>query len=521
MRSIFLRISATVIAGASALAALAAPFTPGNIVVTRMGDGSAALSGVATAVFLDEYTPTGTLVQSIAMPTAVSGANKRFTNSGSATSEGYLRKSVDGRYLTLMGYDADLVTLAIAGTTSATVARVVALVDWNGNINTSTALADAYSAGNPRAAVTTDGSQFWTSGTGTGTGAAATGGSRWCNFGAVASVLLSENVTNLRSILIFNNQLYISSASGTFKGVSTVGSPPPPSATGNTTALLTGFDPLAASTQSIYDFWFKDANTLYVADDRTTANGGGLQKWTLTAGTWSRIDTFTGGLAGTGGVRGLTARLNGSGQPELFVITAGAPIQIMKLVDDGSGSGSLSFTSIATVATFTAFRGIAFTPVNSGPVNVPPTSLDISPGTLVSGGIAEVTTSDNSRLHAKVNPASEETGYTVQMNIEATSAVASPSSFQFTLETVVEVDGISQYIELFDWINSNWVRISDVNASSSGDTSVTASASGTLSRFVRTGDMRVRARIGWEATAAEVDIAWFVKVDQAIWKIGG
>jgi hypothetical protein len=43
----------------------AANFTAGNIVVYRVGDGTAALGSTATAVFLDEYTPSGTLVQSV------------------------------------------------------------------------------------------------------------------------------------------------------------------------------------------------------------------------------------------------------------------------------------------------------------------------------------------------------------------------------------------------------------------------------------------------------------------------
>src|SRR5436190_14750865 len=57
-------------------------FTAGNLVVYRVGDGSASLNANAAAVFLDEYTASGALVQSIAMPTAVSGSNKRLTASG-------------------------------------------------------------------------------------------------------------------------------------------------------------------------------------------------------------------------------------------------------------------------------------------------------------------------------------------------------------------------------------------------------------------------------------------------------
>ena len=59
-----------------------APFTAGNIVVYRVGDGGAATTSAAAPVFLDEYTPatpTWTLVQSVPMPVADSGANQMLT----------------------------------------------------------------------------------------------------------------------------------------------------------------------------------------------------------------------------------------------------------------------------------------------------------------------------------------------------------------------------------------------------------------------------------------------------------
>src|SRR5205085_206509 len=95
-----------------------APLTSGDLVIYRVGDGSAALANTATAVFLDEYTSAGVLVQSIALPTAVSGANKRLTASGTATAEGLLTRSVDGRYLVAEGYDAATGTASITTSTS-------------------------------------------------------------------------------------------------------------------------------------------------------------------------------------------------------------------------------------------------------------------------------------------------------------------------------------------------------------------------------------------------------------------
>jgi len=73
-----------------------AAFTAGNIVVYRVGTGSGALAGTATAVFIDEYTTSGAFVQSIAMPIADSGSNQTLTATGTTTSEGFLALSKDG-----------------------------------------------------------------------------------------------------------------------------------------------------------------------------------------------------------------------------------------------------------------------------------------------------------------------------------------------------------------------------------------------------------------------------------------
>src|SRR5689334_11233008 len=68
----------------------ASPFAAGDLVIYRVGDGVSSLVSTGNAVFLDEYTPAGNLVQSIAMPTTASGANNPLIASGTATSEGML-----------------------------------------------------------------------------------------------------------------------------------------------------------------------------------------------------------------------------------------------------------------------------------------------------------------------------------------------------------------------------------------------------------------------------------------------
>ena len=49
-------------------------FAAGNVVVYRVGAGATALSNATAAVFLDEYTTAGVLVQSIVLPSADTSA---------------------------------------------------------------------------------------------------------------------------------------------------------------------------------------------------------------------------------------------------------------------------------------------------------------------------------------------------------------------------------------------------------------------------------------------------------------
>ena len=327
----------------TAFAAAQSPFTPGNLVVSRVGDGAAALSNAATARFLDEYTPAGVLVQTIALPTVASGSNFAFTASGTATSEGFVSQSADGRYLILAGYSAVPGTASVVSTTAALTPRVVARVALDGTVDTSTGLVDAYSANNIRSACSTNGIDLWTAGTASSTNGP---GVRYTTFGSTTTTQLSTSPTNMRVVNIAFDQLYCSSATGAFQGVSTVGTGLS-TTSGQTTTLLNGFP--TATGPGAYDYYFADSNTLYVADDRVTV-AGGIQKWVLAAGTWTLVYTLN--PATGAGCRGLSGFTEG-GVTTLFATTTSN--LLVSVQDTGIGS---AFSVVATGATNTALRDV-------------------------------------------------------------------------------------------------------------------------------------------------------------------
>ncbi|MBV9470550.1 MAG: hypothetical protein JOZ57_15025, partial [Abitibacteriaceae bacterium] len=157
----------------------AAAFTAGNLIIYRVGNGAGTLSNTGSPVFLDEYKQDGTYTNnSIALPTTFgsgSTPNPLIAN-GLAVAEGLLTRSADNKYLLFMGYASTIpaaTSLSSTSMPSATptpgatpIARVVGRVDASGNIDTTTALNDAYDKNSPTGAASSDGINLYTAGTG-------------------------------------------------------------------------------------------------------------------------------------------------------------------------------------------------------------------------------------------------------------------------------------------------------------------------------------------------------------------
>lgn len=360
----------------------AAPFSAGNVVVYRVGDGSEPLANSGNPIFLDEFTPSGVLVQSIALRTTPVGPQRAIFSSGTASSEGLLSRSADGRYILLTGYSARIGT-SLSRTSAAVVPRVVARVDINGNVDTSTALADFSDLNNPRSATSDDGTRIWVTG--------GAGGIRTTTLGATTSTQIADSPPSARQLAIFNGQLFATSNSGPtgHRAVSAVGSGLP-TTSGQTVTPLPGLTQLV--TPSPFSFFFADLSdfvegddTLYVADDET----GALTKFALVNGVWVRRGTI-GVAADT--YRGLSGIVEGT-TATLFATRKGGTLaggggELVRITDAGGYEGALAGTPtvIATAAPNTAFRGVALAPTPPSPI--PNTAITERPSAVTMDTIA-------------------------------------------------------------------------------------------------------------------------------------
>jgi hypothetical protein len=122
-------------------------------------------------------------------------------------------------------------------------------------------------------------------------------------------------------------------------------------------------------TASPYDFAISnDGLTMYVADDRTIANGGGIQKFTRTstANTFALAYAIGTGTGSTVGARSIAVDFSGA-NPIIVASTSEASLnRIIRLTDTGTQSGAnATVVTVSTATANTIYRGVDFAPANA------------------------------------------------------------------------------------------------------------------------------------------------------------
>ena len=333
--------------------------------------------GVAAAIVLEERTLDGTVIGTTPLPTTASGGNLAIVESGSASSEGSLSLSGDGRYLIVAGYNAAVGTAAVASAPG--IDRIVARIDAAspGNVNSTTTISQnvAFTANNLRGATSQDGSGFWLSGAGSGATPAPptpafNGGVWWVNLGGSGATQITMPTamqpTNTRWLHIFGGQLYATASNGTapanFFSVFAVGTGLP--TTGGQTANLIPGLPTATASPFSFVFFDRDSmvngfDTLYISDDGNSTFQG-IEKWTLAQGatSWSRVATFN--LTPAVDFKGVAGLVTGNNITLIGTTDEGTSSRIVVFVDTGATSATGSVIGTSTAGHI--YRGVALSP---------------------------------------------------------------------------------------------------------------------------------------------------------------
>jgi PEP-CTERM motif len=336
-RKIVLRAALTLGAALAFLSsvATAATITSGNLVVYRVGDGAAALGTTAAKVFLDEYTTSGTLVQSI---------STTITAVGNATTEGIISRSQDGQALVFTGYNKAAGGTSPAGDTYLVTPRVIGTLTFAGTPDTTTTLTNdngSTAANTIRSAASIDGtSSFWTSTSSrVGYFATAIGTS-----GGTAQI----DARNSREVSLADNILYASNGSTAITGkVQQYGVTPTGATAATPVATLALTDAVNGFVLVDLDSGVAGADTLYALSTVEAL----LRKYTYNGTTWSASGSISSAASN------LTAQVSGS-TVNLY-LTSTTKLQAFA---DTSGYGNTitagTPTDLVTAGTNMGFRGI-------------------------------------------------------------------------------------------------------------------------------------------------------------------
>jgi hypothetical protein len=221
---------------APSLAQTVSSFTAGDLVISTVSGNTL---DAASPITLQQYQlssdgTSATANGSLTLPQVANGLNSAISGEYGSASEGILQRSVDGQYLTIMGYGVNAATFNSAplttfgnaalgqttsltaanqtGTVYTTVPRVVALIGADGSIDTTTALTGVFNTNNPRSVATVDGTSFYIS----GQGASKTDPSQGVFYAVRGATTATgiDNTTDTRVVSIVNNgsgnTLYVS-----------------------------------------------------------------------------------------------------------------------------------------------------------------------------------------------------------------------------------------------------------------------------------------------------------------------
>ncbi len=324
-----------------------AQFTPDRLVVLQAGDGSLPLSSNGNAIVFKEFSTSGVPGFSLTVPST--GTNALITR-GSAISEGHLSLSEDASCLVFGAYQKSLPNASPLNTPAAsTLNRGIGLIFANGTFQVGAIGASPFANGDIRGATGTSSANLWAS-------SSSAGASYYGPSNPQSNVQNSK--TNLRSIHIFNHQLYISShsAAGTPSviGIYAVGNGTPFASSQNVSLVFA-----TGNNSQPCQFYFNAANTIcYVADSRNSAQGG-IQKWVNTNNTWTLAYTLATGTSAIG-AQGIVADFSGSNPKVYATTTEGSNNRLVAIHDLGPTSTATTLVNVSSNNTI--FRGLAFSP---------------------------------------------------------------------------------------------------------------------------------------------------------------
>jgi len=317
-------------------------FTPGNIIVNRIGDGASVLGTLTYPLNLQEFLPSGVQVQTM---------NHQFTNANLLTETGELNTSTGH----LNSFD-DLVGVpgyhAVPGTINVAVSqpKVINILGLSAAVNgrvvfPANGSAVAFIDGHLTSLVPLNTNRFYVAGTGI-----TNSGGIWY-YNGTNFIQLTGDFNSTRTIESYNGNLYFSTDVSP-GGIYQLGEGLPTISGQISTLIIPTSSPRGFSISP-------DGNTAFVVDDSPLNgnSGGGIQKWIKQNGTWTKVYTHTHRASGlTVDFSDSLARIYAT----TFLLSPGSDNnKILKIIDTDENATALE---LSVAGSNYVYKGLDFAP---------------------------------------------------------------------------------------------------------------------------------------------------------------
>lgn len=142
--------------------------------------------------------------------------------------------------------------------------------------------------------------------------------------------------------------------------------------------------------------------------------------------------------------------------------------------------------------------------------SIAPTDASIVSGTLVSGGVAQLRTSDDLHLIVQTTASRK-----VQVIIGGRVPRPDASELRFVVETAAVGSRTRQQIALFDFVGRRWVTL-DRRTASATDSAAEVRIASRAARFIEAGTQRAQARLTFMPSGRRAAVTR-VQIDRALW----
>lgn len=214
------------------------------------------------------------------------------------------------------------------------------------------------------------------------------------------------------------------------------------------------------------------------------------------------------------------ATVQNGANPQVFAtIPPGQSAQAIWTITAQGTAGQQQLTFTASTDSYgETFEDEVNANLNVGGSLVNPTSHTVITGAVSGGSLPNVNVSDNSYFSFIPGIVFSTLQSPVVIELRGNSVMAIPNSLSFVIESAGTSANLQQKIEMFDFVNQQWVE-ADVDNLTTTDTMYSANAPGPPTNFITPASGSVAVRVSVRPTGPVFVYPWTYRIDLAGWSI--